>query len=212
MSWYRIVSCMFFSFIAFLFYLSCLHLIFIVTLSFLSLIFISSFLCYPILYATLSCRILSDLIWSLSLYLSTSLSLSLYLSVSLSIYLSMYLYIYLSLSPYTYMYYILMYFIYLILCVSIFSIILNCSYFNRLRWSSAQGALGTDLSSGDLLEDILGMSSSGLGWWECHWIWSQRADRRILLGVSWNGATPNSWMVYKGKSHQNGWWLGVPLF
>ena len=23
---------------------------------------------------------------------------------------------------------------------------------------------------------------------------------------------PQKWMVYKGKSHTNGWWLGVPLF
>ena len=32
------------------------------------------------------------------------------------------------------------------------------------------------------------------------------------LEVSMAMGGPNSWMVYKGKSYENGWWLGVPLF
>ena len=47
---------------------------------------------------------------------------------------------------------------------------------------------------------------------EC-WICQPRIIWDLFLGVSIViGLPPARWMVYKGKSHSNGWWLGVPLF
>ena len=40
----------------------------------------------------------------------------------------------------------------------------------------------------------------------------QQASHRYshYMGVSRNGGTPK-WMVYKGKSYQNGWFWGIPI-
>ena len=37
----------------------------------------------------------------------------------------------------------------------------------------------------------------------------RKVSMMVHMGGSVNGGTPK-WMVYNGKSHWNGWWLGVP--
>ena len=48
--------------------------------------------------------------------------------------------------------------------------------------------------------------------------WRRRCGRKTMrieivkqMGVSIHGGIPK-WLVYNGKFHENGWWLGVPLF
>ena len=44
-----------------------------------------------------------------------------------------------------------------------------------------------------------------------HGHWEIRTFMDIMWGLPYMGI-PNSWLVYKGKSYSNGWWLGVPLW
>ena len=41
--------------------------------------------------------------------------------------------------------------------------------------------------------------------------WKMILSSDVYMGGSWLAGTLK-WLVYKGKSHSNGWWLGVPLF